>query len=102
MIVYNETLIVEAAIYEEWLTYMKQVHIPAMMATGHFKSYRILNVIDSPNEGITACIQYNTDSEEKFAEFYNKHLHALHATHQQLYENKFVLYNTLMEVIDEG
>jgi len=26
----------------------------------------------------------------------------LHATHQQLYENKFVLYNTLMEVIDEG
>jgi Domain of unknown function (DUF4286) len=102
MIVYNETLIVEADIYHEWLEYMKQIHIPAVMATGYFNSYKILNVIDSPNEGVTTCIQYNTDSEEKFAQFYNQHLHSLHTTHNQQFENKFVLYNTLMETIGEG
>jgi len=102
MIVYNETFIVEPGVYNEWLTYMRETHIPGVMATGYFGTYKILNVIDSPNEGVTTCIQYNTDTEEKFAKFYNEHLHKLHASHQQLYENKFVLYNTLMETIEEG
>ena len=39
MIVYNETLIVEEAIYDEWLNYMKETHIPGIMATGYFNSY---------------------------------------------------------------
>lgn len=99
MIVYNETIIIDEAVYDEWLKWMKEVHIPAVMATGYFSSYRILNVIDSPNEGFTTCIQYNTDSEDKFSRFYNQHLHQLQAVHQQRYENKFVLYNTLMETI---
>jgi hypothetical protein len=102
MIVYNETLIVEEAIYDEWLNYMKETHIPGIMATGYFNSYKILTVIDSPNEGVTTCIQYNTDSEEKFAKFYNQHLHGFHASHNALYENRFVLYSTLMETIAEG
>jgi hypothetical protein len=100
MIVYNETLIVEEAVFPEWLVYMKTSHIPAVMATGFFESYRILNVLDSPNEGMTCCIQYNTATEEQFAEFYEKHLQGLHLLHHQRYENKYVLYTTLMETID--
>jgi len=100
MIVYNETLIVEEGTYPEWLSWMKKVHIPAVMATGYFESYRILNVIDSPNEGVTACIQYNTDTEEKFGQFYEQHLQGLHIIHNQRYEGKFLLYTTLMETVD--
>ena len=102
MIVYNETIIVEEASYDNWIAYMRQVHIPEVMATGHFDSFKILNVIDSPNEGVTTCVQYNTDSEERFAKFYNQHLHPLHAAHHELYENKYVLYSSLMETIAEG
>ena len=102
MIVYNETIIVEESVYPEWINWIKEVHIPAVMATGYFTSYKILNVIDSPNEGVTNCIQYYTDTTDKFNSFYSGHLHVLHAAHHQLYENKYVLYNTLMEVIDEG
>ena len=100
MIVSNETLIVEEAAHPEWLGWMKEVHIPAIMATGLFESYRILNVIDSPNEGITSCIQYNAASEEQFAQFYEQHLQALHIAHNQRYEGKFVMYTTLMETVD--
>lgn len=97
MIIYNETIIVEDATYDEWLRYMQQTHIPAVMATGCFSSYRILKVIDSPNEGITTCIQYNADDLVNFNQFFNQYLHGLQATHQQQFENKFVLFNTLME-----
>ena len=102
MTVYNETIIFEDASYDNWIAYMKQVHIPAVMNTGYFDSYKILNVIDSPNEGVTTCVQYNTDSEERFAQFYNQHLHALHSSHHEIYENKYVLYSSLMETIAEG
>lgn len=102
MIVYNETIIVEEASYESWIAYIRQVHIPEVMSTGYFDSYKILNVIDSPNEGVTTCVQYNTDSEERFAGFYNQHLHLLHKAHHELYENKYVLYSSLMETIIEG
>jgi hypothetical protein len=102
MIVYNETLIVEEASYPDWLQYMREVHIPGIMATGLFDSYRVLSVIDSPNEGVTTCIQYNTDNEERFALFYNQHLQAFHIAHNDIYEGKFVMYNTTMESIDEG
>ena len=102
MIVYNETIIVEEAIYPEWFTWMKEVHIPAVMATGYFHSYRVMNIIDSPNEGVTTCVQYNTGTTKNYHKFYDEHLHQLHNIHNQRYENKFVLFNTLMEVIDEG
>ena len=79
---------------------MKQVHIPAVMATGYFSAYQILNVIDSPNEGVTYCIQYTTESLETFDQFYHEHLHRLQDLHNQEFENQFVIFNTLMKTVD--
>jgi hypothetical protein len=102
MIVYNETIIVEETIYTEWLDWMRSTHIPAIMATGLFKYYKILKVIDSPNEGITSCVQYYTDELAHINKYFTEHLSSLNAVHQQRYENKFVIFNSLMETIDEG
>ena len=100
MIIFNDTVIVDESIHHKWLAWMKEVHIPAVMATGHFKSFQILNVIDSPNEGVTYCVQYITDSIESFNKFYGGHLHRLQAVHNQAFENQFVLFNTLMQTVD--
>ena len=100
MIIFNDTVIVEEAIHEKWLNWVKEVHIPAVMATGYFTSYKILTVIDSPNEGVTYCIQYATDSMENFSHFYSKDLHRLQAIHNQEFENQFVIFNTLMKTVD--
>jgi len=100
MIVYNDTIILDDAIEDEWLHYMKTVHIPAVMSTGLFSSYRILTVIDSPNEGVTYCIQYNADSIEHFQQYYMNFLHKHQAAHQQKFEERFVIYNTLMEQVE--
>lgn len=78
---------------------MQEVYIPAVMETGHFKSYQVLTVIDSPNEGITYCIQYNAESIEDFNEFYNHHLHRLQEMHNAAFENQFLMFNTLMKTV---
>ncbi|HWZ16161.1 MAG TPA: DUF4286 family protein [Mucilaginibacter sp.] len=100
MIIFNDTVIIEEAIHQKWLEWMQEVHIPAVMATGYFNSYKVLNVIDSPNEGVTYCIQYETDNIQKFNQFYTKHLHQLQAAHNLQFENQFVLFNTLMQTVD--
>lgn len=99
MIIFNDTVIVDEAIHEKWLKWILEVHIPAVMATGYFNSYQILNVIDSPNEGVTYCIQYHTESLENFNNYYNKHLHEFQEIHNQQFENQFVLFNTLMQTV---
>lgn len=99
MIIYNETIIVDEGIHKKWLSWMQAEHIPKVMKTGLFNSYKILNVLDSPNEGVTYCIQYLTDSREKYNQFNMQHFLELQSTHQQKFENQFVLFNTLMQTV---
>lgn len=101
MIVYNETYVMDEAIKDEWLTWMQTEQIPAIMKTGWFNSYKILSVLDSPNEGVTYCVQFITDKEGNYTYFRNKHSNWFHQLHNQKFENRFVLFNTLMQLIDE-
>jgi hypothetical protein len=100
MIIYNETIIVDEAIHKQWLSWMRNEYIPMVMKTGHFTSHKILNVLDSPNEGVTYCIQYLTDKREKYDQFTANHLLELQSIHQQKFENQFVLFNTLMQTVN--
>lgn len=100
MIIYNDTIILEESIEQEWLSYIKEVHIPAIMATGCFSSYQILTIIDSPNEGVTYCVQYMADTMEKFQEFYRIHLYNFQDQHQERFTNQFVMFNTVMKTVD--
>ncbi|MBK0380392.1 DUF4286 family protein [Mucilaginibacter segetis] len=100
MIIYNDTVILEESTEQEWLTWIKEVHIPAVMATGCFSSYQILTIIDSPNDGITYCIQYNADTIEQFQEYYSKYLFKFQDIHQERFADKFVMFNTLMKTVE--
>ena len=99
MIIYNETYVIEEAIELDWLNWIQTEQIPAVMKTGYFESYKILTVLDSPNEGITYCIQFMTDTIEKYKFFKQQHLHYFHQLHNNRFENKFVLFNTLMQEV---
>ena len=100
MIIYNETIIVDESIYKEWLNWMQTVQIPAIIKTGLFNSYRILKVIDSPNEGVTYCIQYHASNIDNYNQFKNNHQLNFQAVHQQQFENKFVMFNTIMQALN--
>ena len=100
MIIFNDTVIIEESVHRQWLKWMQEVHIPAIMATGYFKKYQVLNVIDSPNEGVTYCVQYYADNIGDFNQFYIKHFHQLQENHNRQFENQFVIFNTLMQTVD--
>lgn len=100
MILYNVTIIIEDSIHESWLKWMQNTHIGQVMDTGCFASNRMLKVIDSPNEGITYCIQYIADSIDKYNEYKEKYAAAMQADFPEEFANKFVSFRSLMEFVD--
>jgi hypothetical protein len=100
MILYNVTIIMDDEIHDEWLTWMKLKQIPEVMNTGCFVSNRLLKIVDSPNEGVTYCIQYISDSLEKLNEFRQIHDHLIQANIPLQFNNKLVVFPTVMEFID--
>jgi len=100
MILYNVTAILDEEIHTEWLNWMKEEHIPEVMATSCFVSNRMLRVVDSPNEGVTYCTQYIADNMENYDQYLQKYAPALRASFPERFANKFVIYRTLMEFID--
>ncbi len=100
MILYNVTIILDEEIHESWLKWLKHEHLKEMMSIGFFISYRVLKVLDSPNEGLTYCIQYIADSIEKYHEYMQNHANQLQNNVPAQFLNKFVVFSTLMEFIE--
>lgn len=100
MILYNVTVILEESVEAEWLKWMQEEHIPEVMATDCFSSNRILKVIDSPNEGVTYCVQYIAETQAIYEKYQLQFAPALQAAALSKFENKFVAYRSLMEFID--
>lgn len=100
MILYNVTIIIEESIHQPWLNWMQNVHIGEVMDTGCFASNRMLKVLDSPNEGITYCIQYLADSHEKYEQYKQNFSAELQANFPSEFTDKFVSFRTLMEFAD--
>lgn len=100
MLLYNVTIIIEESAANEWLQWMKEVHIPEVMATGKFVSNRLLKIIDSPNEGVTYCVQYIAETEEAYEDYQSNFASALQEKLQVKFENRFVAFRSLMEFVD--
>lgn len=99
MILYNITVIMEEDIEQEWLLWMRDTHIPAVMDAGKFASQRLLKVLESPNEGVTYCVQFVADSKQIYDEYRFTFEEQFLSTLQCQYVNKLVSFTTIMEFI---
>jgi len=100
MIILNETIIIDEAIQAEWLKWMGSVYIPGVMATGYFTGHRVLTVVNSPNEGITYCLQFETDSLDNYNDYIKGIGVKIRNAHLKEFENSFVLFETIMQTVN--
>ena len=57
MILYNVTVsLVDQSIHQDWLKWMKEIHIPEVMDTGYFLDNKICRLL--VEDEITYAIQY--------------------------------------------
>lgn len=99
MIIYNVTVSVDHDIHEEWLEWMKEVHIPDVMATGLFKENRILRVLTGEHSETTFSVQYDCESMEHLEKYQELHAPGLQKEHTDRYGEKCIAFRTLLEVV---
>jgi len=100
MIIYNVTVNIEDSVHDEWLHWMRHVHIPDVMNTGMFLESRMLKVLgDEESGGSTYSIQYTCKSMSEFRQYEELFAPALRAEVNEKYKDKFVAFRTLLEVV---
>jgi len=101
MFIYNVTINIDNSIHDTWLIWMKEEHIPAMLATGKFSSALMTRVlIEEEMGGLTYSVQYKTDSKETLEKYYTEDADALR-NQSKPFEGKFVAFRTELEIVSE-
>lgn len=101
MIVYNVTVNIDESIVDDWLTWMKEIHIPEVMKTGVFIKSQLNRVIVQGDTGETYAISYTCESMKDLHHYQVNFAHELQKKHLERYGDKAVAFRTLMEVIQE-
>lgn len=100
MLLYNVTVGVDKDIEQEWLQYMKEKHIQAVLDTGLFvesKMYRVLH--DQEDGTISYSIQYFARSIEDVQQYLEVFAPVLIEEHRKKFEHKHVAFRTLLQEI---
>ncbi|MBS1506771.1 MAG: DUF4286 family protein [Bacteroidetes bacterium] len=98
MLLYNVTVGVDKEIEAEWLTWVKQYYLPAVMQTQAFHEFKIYKVLTHEDEGsVSYSIQYFSDSIEKIVHFLNNDGKKLVEEHRARFKDRHVVFNTLLQ-----
>lgn len=102
MILYNITINIEKEVQEEWLDWMKRVHIPSILNTGLFNENKILKLLTEVDEsiGITYSFQYFLPDKTSLEKFQREFEPLIDSALYKKYQNKFVEFRTVLEIID--
>ena len=99
MIIYNVTINIDDSVHDEWLKWMKESHIPAVMSTGHFVANKICRLLVKEESGTSYSIQYTCNTIEDYNQYKLGHAPRLQKEHTDKYSGKFVAFRTLLEVV---
>lgn len=101
MYIYNVTINIDESVHDDWLHWMKEEHIPDMLATGKFSKALMSRVmIEEEMGGITYSVQYTAESKAMLQRYYDENADELRAQSKP-FEGKFVAFRTELEIISE-
>ncbi len=103
MIIYNVTILIERTRESEFLSWMREKHIPEVLETGLFQKAiltRLLTEIESENQGVTYATQYYAQSYEKLNEYYINHADRLRKEGVEKFGEDMLGFRTELEVVE--
>lgn len=102
MIIYNVTVNVEDDVHDKWFSWMKDKHIPDMLATKKFLSARLCKVlVEEDMGGTTYSVQYSVKDRTTLNAYYNEDAENMRSEGNRLFPNKFVAFRTELELLNE-
>jgi len=101
MIVYSVKINIRKIVEEEWLIWMKNVHIKEVMSTNYFSDWKIYKIIipESLDNESSYIIEYLTDSLEKYEAYVKNESRRLQEDHKIFFGGKFTASRSVMEIV---
>lgn len=101
MVIYSVSVRIKKEVEEEWLQWMKENHIPAVLSTKYFKNCEMYKVLIPEVEESVAMykMKYFSDSFENYLEYQKNDASKLQAAHNDKYQGKFTASREVMEKI---
>ncbi|MFZ9718697.1 MAG: DUF4286 family protein [Chitinophagaceae bacterium] len=101
MILYNVTIKVDWHIHDEWLLWMKKIHMPAVLATGSFYDAKLMRLLETDDtEGPTYAAQYFAHDEAAYQQYVSEYAAQLRQEGIQKWGNAFVAFRSVMQVVN--
>ena len=102
MYIYNVTINIDESVHDQWIHWMRDIHIPDMLATGKFTEARMCRVmVEEEMGGITYSVQYLTPSKQTLDRYFEEDADRLRQDGIDRYNGKFVAFRTELELISE-
>lgn len=100
MIIYNVTTMVSKSIHDQWLSWMKEEHLPEIMATGLFQRNQFMRLLEVDEEqGITYAVQFFASTLDDYNAYISNHAPALRLKGTEKWGDQVVGFRTIMEIV---
>lgn len=101
MILYNVTCSMEKSMADEWLKWMREVHIPEVMQTRCFTEFRIMKLLTqaADDTGVNFAVQYTAENLENYEKYRDEFAPALQQKTREKYGENVLAFRTLLEVV---
>jgi len=101
MFIYNVTIKVHESIHTVWLQWLKEVHVPEVLATNCFTKATIVRLLEiDDSEGPTYAIQYLAESKASYNLYIEKYAGLLRHKSFEQWGNQFIAFRSLMQVVN--
>lgn len=100
MLLYNVTVGIDKDSEEEWLQYMREHHIRAVLDTGLFVGHKMYKVLHDQEDGtISYSIQYFARTIDDVQAYLERFAPTLIEEHRKRFQNRHVAFRTLLEEV---
>ncbi|MFT3909413.1 MAG: DUF4286 family protein [Ferruginibacter sp.] len=100
MIIYNVTIKTQESIHQAWIQWLKEEHVPEVLATNCFIKATILRLLDvDDSEGPTYAIQYFAENRSAYDRYIEKFAGIMRQKSFDKWGDKFIAFRSVMEVI---
>ena len=103
MYLYNVTITIDLDVHEDWVKWMRDVHIPEVMITGMFVSYRMSRLLGHEHtDSEIYTMQYLVKDMPHLLRYQEEFAQALQKQTRERYEGKYAAFRTVMELVDHN
>lgn len=100
MLIYNVTTGIDRKIEQEWLIWMKEIHIPDVMATRMFVGYKMYKVLTTDDEdSVSYAVQYSAKSLNEVEIYLDKFAPPLREEVKKKFGDQQVSFRTLLQEV---